>query len=443
MSILIINGKIVTRGGTHEFLDGGAVAIEGTKIAAVGDSADLVAKYPNADVIDAKGQIVAPGFINAHMHYYSTFARGINLGGRPATTFGEVLRGLWWKLDKMLTLDDVYYSAVGPMIDAVRMGVTSVIDHHASPFAVRGSLFRMAEAAEQIGLRSNLCYEISDRDGEAIATEGIEENLEFAKHCAAKKDDMIKSLFGMHAQMTISAKTLDRVVSAAEAAGSGFHIHCAEGIEDVVDALAKYDRRVIERLYENRVLNEKSIAVHCVHVTDDEIGMLKDSGVAVIHNPESNMTNAVGVSPVLKMIEAGVLVGMGTDGYCVDMLESLKATHALHKIAVGIPSVGWAEPPQMLFENNKTIMNRFIEAETGALTPGAYADVIIVSYEAPTPVNADTLYSHILFGMSGRSVNTTIINGKVVMKDRELLAVDEEKLMRESRDAAQALWDRI
>jgi cytosine/adenosine deaminase-related metal-dependent hydrolase len=233
------------------------------------------------------------------------------------------------------------------------------------------------------------------------------------------------------------------VISAAEETGSGYHIHCAEGIEDVVDALAKYDLRVIERLHKYGVLNNKSIAVHCVHVTDEEIGMLADSGVAVIHNPESNMSNAVGVSPVLKMIKAGVLVGMGTDGYCVDMTQSLKATHALHKLAAGVPSVGWAEPPQMLFENNRVIMNRFLDWETGALKPGAYADVIVASYEAPTPVNADTLYSHILFGLSGRSVDTTIINGKIVMNERELLTVDAEKLMRESRDAAQLLWNRI
>jgi putative selenium metabolism protein SsnA len=443
MTLLIINGKVITRDEERPFVDGGAVAVRDDKIVEVGDSEEMERKYPQAEIIDAKGRLVMPGFINAHMHYYSTFARGIDLGGRPATTFGEVLRGLWWKLDKMLTLDDVYYSAVGPMIDAVRMGVTSVIDHHASPFAVRGSLFRIAEAAGQVGLRSNLCYEISDRDGEAIALEGIEENAEFAKYCAAQGGDMLGGLFGMHAQMTIGEQTLDRVVSAAEESGVGYHIHCAEGIEDVVDALAKYDLRVVERLYRRGVLNEKSIAVHCVHVTDEEIGMLADSGVAVIHNPESNMTNAVGVSPVLEMLRRGVLVGMGTDGYCVDMTQSLKATHALHKLAAGVPSVGWSEPPQMLFENNRRIINRLIEGETGALRRGAYADVIILSYEAPTPVNADTLYSHILFGLSGRSVDTTIINGKVIMRERKLLTVDEEKLMHESREAAQDLWDRI
>jgi putative selenium metabolism protein SsnA len=443
MSILIINGKVITRDKDLPFIDGGAVAIDGDRIKSVGATDELREKYPGAHIIDAAGRLVMPGFINTHMHYYSTFARGINFGGRPATTFGEVLKGLWWKLDKMLTPRDVYYSAVGPMIDAVRMGVTSVIDHHASPCAVRGSLFKIAEAAEQIGLRSNLCYEISDRDGDEIAAEGLAENIDFIKHCKSKGDDMLKGLVGMHAQMTVSERTLNAVVEAAEATGAGYHIHCAEGIEDVVNALANYDMRVIERLYNARVLNDKSIAVHCVNITDEEIGMLAESGVSVVHNPESNMANAVGTAPIIKMLERGVLAGMGTDGYCVDMTQSLKAEHAILKHAAGIPSVGWAEPHTMLFENNKTIMNRFLDGEVGTLKDGAYADVIIASLAAPTPVNADTIDSHILFGLSGRCVDTTIVNGRILMNERELITVDEEKLMSESRDAAQALWNKI
>jgi putative selenium metabolism protein SsnA len=442
MSILITNGKVITRDDANPYIGDGAVAISGQTIAEVGDSVRLKQKYPDAEIIDAKGKLVMPGFINAHMHYYSTFARGLNLGGKPATTFGEVLRGLWWRLDKLLTLDDVYYSAVGPMIDEVRMGVTSAIDHHASPYAVRGSLFKIAEAAELTGIRSNLCYETSDRDGETIADEGIAENIEFVKHCQSKKDDMLKGLVGMHAQMTISDKTLDKIVSETEAIGAGYHIHAAEGMEDVFDALAKYDLRVIERLNKFGVLSDKSIAVHCVHITDEELDMLHGSGVAVVHNPESNMTNAVGVSPVLKMIEKGVLVGMGTDGYTADMTESLKATHALHKHAAGVPSVGWPEPPQMLFENNRTIMNRFIDGSVGALKSGYLADVILVDYIPPTPLNADTIASHILFGVSGKSVSTTIINGRIIMKDRELINIDEEKLMADSRQKAAELWAR-
>ncbi|GHV68313.1 chlorohydrolase [Spirochaetia bacterium] len=441
--LLIGNGKIVTRDAACPFIENGAVAVEGKIIREAGETAALRAKYPEAEYIDARGRIVMPGFINTHMHYYSTFARGIALGGKPATTFGEVLSGLWWRLDKQLTLDDVYYSCAGPMIDEIRSGVTSVIDHHASPFAVEGSLFKIAEAAKLFGIRSNLCYETSDRDGEQIATAGIRENIDFAKYCKEQNDDMIGSLFGMHAQMTISEKTLNKCLEAAAGAGIGFHIHAAEGIEDVVDAVSKYGLRVVERLYKYGILSEKSIAVHCIHITDEEMDMLKESGVAVVHNPQSNMGNAVGVSPALDMLKKGVLVGMGTDGYASDVLESYKTAAILHKHAKGIPSAAWTEPPAMLFLNNKKIMERFIKGKVGTIAKDHYADIIIVDYKAPTPINADTINGHILFGISGRHVDTTIINGKIIMRDRALINIDEEALMAKSRELAQKLWDRI
>ncbi|MDR1030397.1 MAG: putative aminohydrolase SsnA [Treponema sp.] len=441
--LLIGNGKVVTRDDACPFIENGAVAIDGPVITEVGETGVLQAKYPDARFIDARGRLVMPGFINAHMHYYSTFARGISLGGKPATTFGEVLRGLWWRLDKELTLEDVYYSAVGPMIDQIRSGVTSVIDHHASPHAVEGSLFKIAEAAQHLGIRSNLCYEISDRDGAAIKDAGIKENVDFVKHCKAQNNDMLKGLIGIHAQITISEKTLNECIEAAAGLDVGFHIHAAEGIEDVVDALAKYDMRVVERLYRYKVLSDKTIAVHCIHITEEEMDMLKDSGVAVVHNPESNMGNAVGVSPVLAMLKKGILVGMGTDGYTADMTESYKVAAILHKHAAHIPSVAWAEPPQMLFKNNKAIMERFIQGKIGTLKKDHYADIIIVDYQGPTPVNENTINSHILFGVSGRHVDTTIINGKIVMNDRELVGIDEAGLLAKSREHALQLWKRI
>jgi putative selenium metabolism protein SsnA len=443
MSTLVTNGTVITRDANNPFVVGGAVAFEGTTIVAVGSTKELTEKYHDAEVIDAKGKMVMPGFINTHMHYYSTFARGINFGQKPATTFGEVLSGLWWRLDKMLDNSDVYLSAIGPMIDSVRNGVTSVIDHHASPFAIRGSLFTIADAAELIGLRSNLCYETSDRDGEKIALEGIAENIEFAQHCKKNKNDMLKGLVGMHALLTVSKRTLDKIVEEAETHGFGYHIHAAEGIEDVVSSLANYDMRVIEYLSANRVLNDRSLIVHCVQVTDEEIDLLAKSGAAVVNNPESNMSNAVGCAPIIRMMNAGVLVGMGTDGYCTDMTESLRAVHAIQKHEAHVPSVCWPEPHEMLFENNRDIMNRFLDGETGVLKPGAYADIIIVDYEPPTPLTADTVASHILFGVQGRCTNTTIINGRVIMRNREFVNIDEEKLMADSRQQAARLWARI
>lgn len=441
--ILIGNGRVFTRDEKKPFIENGAVLIDGKVIKAVGKTEDLKKQYPEAEYKDAKGRLVMPGFINTHMHYYSTFARGMALDNPPASTFSMILENLWWRLDKQLTLDDVYYSAVGPMLDQIRSGVTTVIDHHASPYAVPGSLFKIAEAAKDLGIRSNLCYEISDRDGAKIKDEGIKESLDFVKYCNNEKDDMIKGLFGMHASMTVSDETLDEVMSAAASVNSGFHVHSAEGIEDVADARAKYKMRVIERWYKRGVLNDKSIAVHCIHVTDEEIGMLADSKVAVVHNPESNMGNAVGVSPILDMMDKGVLLGLGTDGYTADMTESYKVAGILQRHHTAKPYVAWGEVPQMLFENNATIANRYLDGEVGKLKEGALADVIIVDYKPPTPIDENNINGHILFGVTGRHVDTTIVNGKIVMDERILVNIDEDALMAKSRELAQKVWDRI
>ncbi len=441
--LLIGNGKVFTRDAKRPFIENGAVLIDGKLIKEVGTTVELKAKYKDARFIDARGRLVMPGFINTHMHYYSTFARGLFLGGKPATMFSEVLKGLWWRLDKALNLDDVYYSAAVPMLEQVKSGVTTVIDHHASPFAIEGSLFKISEIAEKIGVRSNLCYETSDRDGEEIKNAGIKENIDFIKYCNEKNDDMIKGLFGLHASMTVSEKTLNECLEAAAKVNAGFHIHAAEGIEDVADSLNKYNLRVIERLNKYGVLSDKSIAVHCIHISGEEMEMLKDSKVAVVHNPESNMGNAVGVSQVLDMLARGVLVGLGTDGYTTDMTESYKVCNILHKHAKGLPSVGWNEPPQMLFENNKTIAERFISGKVGTIKEGHYADVIVVDYKAPTPINADNINGHILFGVSGRNVDTTIVNGRIVMEERVLINIDEEEIMAKSRECSEKLWKRV
>ena len=441
--ILIGNGRVFTRDENNPYIENGAVLIDGKVIKEIGKTDELKAKYPDAQYKDAKGRLVMPGFINPHMHYYSTFARGMFLDNPPATMFSDILKGLWWRLDRALTLEDVYYSAAMPMIEQIKSGVTTVIDHHASAYAVEGSLFKIADAAREFGIRSNLCYETSDRDGEAIAKAGIKENADFIKYCNEQKDDMIKGLFGFHASMTVSDKTLDESLAAAANVNGGFHVHCAEGIEDVADSLAKYNQRVIERWYKRGVLNEKSIAVHCIHLSSDEIDMLKESNVAVVHNPESNMGNAVGIAPILEMMKRGVLVGLGTDGYTADMTESYKVANIIHKHVNKLPSVGWVEPPQMLFDNNRKIVNRFIDGTTGILKEGAYADIIIVDYKGPTPVNETNLNSHILFGVTGRNVDTTIINGRVVMDERKLVDIDEDRVAAKSVELAQKLWNRI
>lgn len=441
--LLIGNGKVITRDEAGSIIDNGCIAVEGSKIIEIGLTKELKEKYSSARFMDAKGRLIMPGFINTHMHYYSTFARGMANDSPAATKFSDILKGLWWRLDKTLTLEDVYYSAIGPMIDAVKNGVTTVFDHHASPYAITGSLFKIAEAAESIGIRSNLCYETSDRDGEKIALEGIAENVDFIKYCNKKNDDMFKGMFGLHASMTISEKTLGRCMDSISGLDVGFHVHSAEGIEDVEDCKAKYGMGVVERWYKAGVLSPKTIAVHCIHISEEEMDMLVEKNAIVVHNPESNMGNAVGASPILEMHKKGILLGLGTDGYTNDMMESYKVGNIIHKHVKGDSTVAWAEIPDMLFNNNRKITERFITNPVGILKKGALADIIIVDYNPPTPINENNINGHLLFGINGRFVDTTIINGKVIMEERKLVNIDEEKIMAKSRKLASDVWKRF
>ena len=440
--LLIGNGTVITRDRTNRVLEDGCVAVRDDVIVEVGSTADLKTKYPQARFVNAEKKLIMPGLINTHMHYYSTFARGMASKSAPPRTFMDILEGLWWRLDKVLTLEDVYYSAMVPIVDCIKNGVTTVFDHHASPYSATGSLFKIAEAVTKAGLRSSLCYEVSERDGAEILDRGIRENADFIKYCSEMKDPMLKGLFGLHASVTLSDKALDKCVAANNGA-AGFHIHVAEGIEDLEDARAKYGSGVVERLFNHGILGDRTIAVHCIHISEDEITLLKETGTAVVHNPESNMGNAVGVSPVLKMFETGVLVGLGTDGYTSDMLESLKAANCLHKHASGNPSAAWAEPPAMLFGNNRAIAARYFDRPVGVLEEGAYADLIVADYAPPTRLTPENVNSHILFGLSGRSVETTIIAGQVAMENRKLMTLDEQEICAKSRELADKVWGRL
>jgi putative selenium metabolism protein SsnA len=441
--LIIGNGTVLTQGKRNQVISKGGVLIRETKIQEIGSSQDLQTRFPDAEFIDAQGKLIMPGMINTHMHLYSTFARGMDSNSNPPKSFGDILTGLWWKLDKLLSLEDVYYSGLTPLIECIKMGTTTIIDHHASPMAITGSLATLAKAAKEIGVRAAFCYEVSDRDGDKIAQEGIQENIDFIAACQANPDPMVAGLFGLHASLTLSDQTLAACSEAAKRYGAGFHVHVAEGIEDLEDSLAKYGMRVVERLEKFDILGPKTIAVHCVHIDDHEINLLKASQTQVVHNPESNMGNAVGVAPVLKMLSTGVKVGLGTDGYTCDMLESAKVGNVLHKHAAADPSVAWSEIPQMLYENNPEIASGLFGGKFGELVEGAWADVIVVDYVPPTPLDSNNRTGHLLFGVSGRSVETTVINGRVRMLNRKLIDIDEAAIGERSRELAQVVWNRI
>ena len=439
--LLVGNGRMITRNGS-EFYENGAVVIDGGLILEVGEYASLRNKYPDASFLDAHGGVIMPGLVNMHNHIYSAFARGLSIRGYSPKNFMDILEGMWWKIDRKLTLENDRLSADAVFVDCIKNGVTTVFDHHASYYEIPGSLDMLASSARALGIRASLCYEVSDRDGEEKRMQSILENERFIRSVRDDKSDMIKGMIGLHASFTLSDRTLEDCLSHG-GREAGFHVHCAEGPADLADSLKKYGKRIISRFYDSGVLGGRTLAVHCVHINRAEMELLSATDTAVIHNPESNMGNAVGCGPVIQMFENGVLLGLGTDGYTNDMLESYKVANLIHKHNLCDPAVAWGEIPGMLFCNNARIANRYFSTPLGVLKPGAAADVIITDYDPLTPMDGGNCNGHILFGMNGRSVVSTVCNGKVLMRDREVLVADEKELMIRCRESASKLWKAV
>ena len=442
MMLVIGNGKLFTRNDEMPFVENGAVAIEGTKIAAVGETEAIKKQYGDAEFIDAKGGVIMPAFINAHEHIYSAFARGLSVNGYNPQGFLDILDGMWWNIDRHLTLEQTKYSAVETLISCIRNGVTTVFDHHASFGQIGGSLFTIADVAKELGVRACLCYEISDRDGMDKARESVMENAEFIRYALKDDTDMIAGMMGMHAQFTISDATME-LAAANKPDEVGYHIHVAEGIEDLHDCLKKYGKRIVDRLMDFNILGEKTLLGHCIYINPHEMDLIKDTNTMVVHNPESNMGNACGCPPTMELVHRGILTGLGTDGYTHDMLESYKVANVLHKHHLCDASAAWGEVPKMLFENNAAIANRYFKTPLGVLKEGAAGDVIVVDYNPPTQLDASNINGHILFGMTGRDVVTTVANGRVLMKDREIKVIDVEEAMAKCREESAKLWHSI
>ncbi|PKK40526.1 SsnA protein [Clostridiaceae bacterium JG1575] len=440
--MILGNGRVFTNDDNGRVFANGALLIDGDTIQEVGDFVDLCRKHPDEEVIDVGGRLIMPGLINAHSHIYSAFARGF-APKNPTRNFLEILENLWWLLDKELTVEDTKYSAYATFSESIAQGVTTVIDHHASPHHIEGSLFAIAQAAKDLGIRTSLCYETSDRDGALIAQQGMEENAAFIRWAQQEPGDMVSGLFGLHAAFTLSDETLRECSRLARELNAGFHVHVAEGVDDERLSLERYGLPVVHRLERFGILGEKTLAIHCVHANDEELDLLRQTNTCVVHNPESNMGNAVGTSPVVKMLEKGLMVGLGTDAYTSDLFESMKVAKILQSHALGDPTVGFSQALTLAMKNNPIIASRHFKKPLGRLMRGAYADVIVLDYDPPTPFNEATAGGHLLFGLSGYQVRDTMINGRFVMKDRILLQKDTALLMAECRKKAKALWSRL
>jgi putative selenium metabolism protein SsnA len=438
--VLITNAILVTWGEPNRVLTDHALYIERGVIRAVGPTRTIVERYPQEQQFDARGQLVMPGNICAHTHFYGAYARGLAIPGPAPENFPQILQRLWWPLDKALDKDTVRASALVSLVDAVKHGTTTLIDHHASPNFIDGSLDVIAGAVEQAGLRAVLCYEVTDRDGPEKAAAGIAENMRFFN--ARKDHPQVTGTFGLHAGLTLSEATLR--LCADLNPGSGYHVHVAEHEADEEDSLRRSRKRVVPRLAEYGIWSGKTIAAHCVHIDKAEQETLRAAGVWVSHQPRSNMNNAVGAMALQTMLDLDMNICLGNDGFSNNMWAEWKDAYLLHKVIHRDPrQANGAEIARIATYNNGRLADQFFNGQhIGELVEGAAADLIFVDYHPFTPLTDGNLPWHILFGFEASMVTTTIVNGKVLMRDRELLTLDESAIAAEALALAPKVWER-
>ena len=463
MTMLLRGGHVVPRLDPARVLPATDILVEDHRIVAVGPALDAA---PGAEVVDCRDCLVIPGNVDAHTHAYSALARGMPYELAPPTGFIEILRRVWWRLDRALDEPAIRASARVAGMEALLAGTTTLIDHHASPSAIDGSLDILADELGRLGIRSILAYEVSDRDGPARARAGLAENRRFLARVASGAERLVRGLVGAHASFTLSDATLAACVDLARSSGRGLHVHVAEDPADERDAVEGYGLRVLERLARAGALEPAPVLAHGVHLDPAEAALFRDSEATLVHNPRSNMNNAVGRAPLALL---GGRVALGTDGIGADMFEESRlgylrhleerAGRPRHGTSNGRPAggagqgalvgpgtagsteAGW--PLARLVAGARLVAEAFAERALGRLEPGAPADLVVLDYPLPTPLTAETLAGHWIFGLSARAVRDVVVDGRLVVRDRRLTAADQDELAAQARAAAVVLWERL
>ena len=427
MSLTLSGGTVLTSLATGRSTKADVVIDEG-RIRDVGSSPS------GGERRDCSGCLVIPGNVCSHTHLYSALARGMPFALDPPTDFLSILRRIWWRLDRALDTSSIQLSALVAAAEAALAGTTTLVDHHSSPTAIDGSLDLIADAVGTVGLRSVLCYETSDRDGPSAAGAGLRENERFLQ----VDRPLAKGMVGAHASFTLSEDTLEGCVDLARASAAGIHIHVAEDEIDQLDAIERFGIRVAHRLDRAGALADASVLAHCVHLDASEMQLIRGAEVTVAHDPTSNMNNGVGRA---RLPELGPRIALGTDGIGADMFAESRTAYFRAREDDVLTSPGLVTG--FLEAGARFAGRAFDEADLGSIAPGAPADLVVLDYHAPTPVEERNIADHWVFGIGASAVRDVVVAGRFVVKDRRLVNVDHGRLLVEAADEARRLWGRI
>lgn len=440
MAVTVLTNATVLGFAPAEVIGSCDIVIDDDKITAVGP---LAGKDVKADLtIDVSGKYVHPGMVCSHHHFYSGLSRGIMANIPPSPDFISTLKNLWWRVDRALDEQSVYYSSMICCMDAIRAGSTSVIDHHASPNFITGSLHQIKRGFEETGLRGMTCYEMTDRnDGSNELELGAKENIAFAKEVDEDRrqrpdDYLVEAAVGGHAPFTISDAGMELTADAVSQTGRGIHLHVAEDAYDVSWSHHFYGKDLVKRLDDFGIVNDKAILVHGLYLSDEEIEIINRKDAFLAHNARSNMNNGVGYNHKLPCIKNLVL---GTDGLGADMFEELKMAFFKHRDDKG---VFWPGDFLEAASRGNEILSRNFGSSLGRIAPGYKADLVISDYLAPTPVVPENIAGHIAFGLGSSSVESVMVNGRFVLRDRQF-PFDAAKVYAEAAEAAKRVWKNV
>jgi len=413
----------------------GELRVDGNTITAVGESVDLTGAR---ELIDCRGAVVMPGLVNGHTHLYSALAAGMPGPSSPPRDFHEILKYVWWRLDRAHDLESVRTSGQVGGMAALRCGTTTLIDHHASPNAIDGSLDQLRAGLAETGCRGVLCYETTDRNGDGESVAGLAENERFIHQCQAEAAGQFAGMVGAHASFTLSAAALEGCVDLARRLGVGVHIHVAEDPVDQRLTEQQFGHGLMERFRRAGLLDVAgTLLAHGTHLSSRDIAMVNEraSTISMAHNPNSNMNNAVGYAPVADFARSALL---GTDGIGADMWR--EARTALFKSHDAHRSVGDARVLELL-DGSARFASQCLGVTLGQLVEGAEADLVVTNYRPHTPLRSDNLTGHVVYAMGPEYVRDVMIAGHWCLRGGDIVSCDAISIANQSREVASRLHE--
>ena len=435
--LVLRNATVVDMDGLRPGLD---IEVRGSEIARVGTTQQT--GEGTATVVNCRGVLIVPAYANVHHHFATGLLRGAPAPPVPTRNQKERLERVVWPFERRLMQRDVRIAVRSGLLEAATAGTAAVIDHHVSSGCIAGVLDVIAEEVEASGLRAILCYEVTDRDGPAVAHAGLAETKRFLLGIESG-GGRLAGMVGLHAMATVGPDTLARAVDLAEQFETGLHLHLAESVHDNADSVAQYAARPVTRLATGGGLTPRTLAAHAVHITGDEAALLGENDVLIAHNPRSNAANGVGTTDLPRLAGVGCTLGLGGDGFTQDIRGDFGLIALLQRHERRDPT---ALPPRSVVDigvdGNAAILRRLAGWQTGRIAPGYLADVVMLNYQPTVPLLPDNALWHQAAGFPGATVEGMWVGGSPILRDGSVVRLDAERIRHETSQCFRALWGR-